>query len=153
MQRVVDKAQREAAWEMVDVLLGRVKQLGRGAERTAAVSAHAVELAHELFEHRGEYLDALRTLERIEADDHLDLFLAEVGRAYMQDPQRLTRTGLRSDLIVEWLEVLVDALVAVEATLSRADDLRSSAGERTDDDEAYRDAMRRKTAARWQQAS
>jgi hypothetical protein len=97
--------------DLAEVLFERVRQ-------TASASVHAVAFAREVFEHRGDYLDALHTLRRVETEDHHELFLSEVRRVYLRDHERLTGAGLRSELLVEWIGVLVESLTAVQATLA-----------------------------------
>lgn len=136
----------KSATDLAAVLLEQARQV-------AAKGSHSAAAARELFDHRGEYGHALDTLRRLEEEDRFDLFEAEVARAYSRDPQRLTRSGLRSALVVEWVEVLLEAVEQVQATLARADHFREVAEGADEEDSEYRDAMKRKRAARLRRAS
>ncbi len=136
--------------ELVDVLMDRVRQVAQEAGRSAATSAHAVEFVREVYDHREDLRGALATLDRIESDDQFNLFINEIGRAYVRDPQRLTRSGLRTDLLTEWIDLLLEALTEVRAVLARADDFAAQRGAETDDDREFRGAIRNKIASRWQ---
>ena len=100
------------------MLLARVRQLKEGAERTVSASAHAVEFAVEVFDARSRYQDALKTLRRVDVGNYHDVFLAEVERAYMERRRRITRAEHRTELLTEWIDVLVDSLSAVQARLA-----------------------------------
>ena len=130
--------------------MGRLRE---SVEDAARASAHGAVAARELFEHRDDYRHALDTLRRLEVEDRLDLFEAEIARVYFRDPQRLTRSGFRSDLVVEWIEILLEAVEHVRETLDRADHFRDVAAGMSGEDREYREAMRRKNADRLREAS
>ena len=77
--------------------------------------------------------------------------MREVERAYMREPSRLL-VSHRSEFLVEWINVLLEASAEVEAIFAAADEYRRTAGEYAEDDESYREAMRHQAAARWQSA-
>jgi hypothetical protein len=89
--------------DLVGALFERVRQ-----------SAHAVSFARSLFDHRDEYQHAVfvvRTIERTEAHDE---FVQALSQAYADAREDLAHVEYRTDLVRQWMLVLVDALKRVD---------------------------------------
>jgi hypothetical protein len=99
-------AARRSGEDLVDALLDRARQ-----------SAHAVAFAKEIFGRRGDYQDALSTLRRVAAEDRHQLFAEALQRAYLNDHERLEAAEFRTNLLVEWIDVLLQAVGGVRAEL------------------------------------
>lgn len=105
------------AGDLVDVLMERVKKVARGAERKYVTSAHAWSFAREVVGQRRTYWRAMQTFRCVYEEDRDDLFLAEVRRVYAAKRALLAHAENRTDLLGEWIDLLVKSLDAVHEEL------------------------------------
>jgi hypothetical protein len=99
----VPRSARQTPEDLVAVLLGRVRE-----------SAHALRYGREVFERRDDLRRALDVVRDLDTGEEHELFLESFQRIFRRDPDRLVRASYRSDLLTEWMSLLLETIGRVQ---------------------------------------
>lgn len=138
--------------DLLSALRESVRHARERAELAALQSRNAAGLAKDLFDRRKEYREAMEVLRSALRDGHGELVERETLRALHRHIETLGESRGRGAFLTTWISVLPEALEEVREILESADAYEAFAEGETDEDRAYREAIRRKTAERWRAA-